>query len=65
MRGSKQVQIPKKKKTKEEDITAPPSSSVSDEEKTHKLKELDDFMEGVLEKAGEEFLEEFRQVEGE
>jgi len=65
MRESKQTQIPKKKKAKEEDLTAPPSSSISSEEKKHKLKELDDFMEGVLEKAGEEFLDEFKQVEGE
>jgi len=65
MRESKQTQIPKKKKAKEEDLTATPASSISSEEKKHKLKELDDFMEGVLEKAGEEFLDEFKQVEGE
>jgi len=29
------------------------------------LKDLDDFIEKVLEEAGEEFLDEFRQIEGE
>lgn len=30
-----------------------------------KLRDLDDFIEGVLQEAGEEFLEEFKQIEGE
>ncbi len=50
---------PKKKKKRnagEESLAAPSKK---------KLKELDDFIEGVLQEAGDEFLDEFRQVEGE
>jgi hypothetical protein len=52
-----------KKKPKKED-SALAAEGVSDVRKK-KLKELDEFIEGVLEEAGEEFLEEFKQVEGE
>jgi hypothetical protein len=50
---------PKKKKKRhaDEENLASPSKK--------KLKELDDFIEGVLQEAGDEFLDEFRQVEGE
>jgi hypothetical protein len=67
MSESRQIEIPKRKKRKQEDSTetVPPSSAISDSEKQQKLKALDDFMEGVLQKAGEEFLDEFKQVEGE
>jgi hypothetical protein len=34
-------------------------------EKQEKLKDLDQFIEGVLEDAGEDFLDQFKQVEGE
>jgi hypothetical protein len=55
---------PKKKKVKkkEEETSAPGAVST---EKKKKLKELDEFMEKVLQEAGEDFLEEFKQVEGE
>ncbi|SPF33602.1 hypothetical protein SBDP1_1150009 [Syntrophobacter sp. SbD1] len=51
----------KKKKSSNED-----ESSLLDAttDKKKKLKQLDDFIEGVLQEAGEEFLEEFKQVEG-
>jgi hypothetical protein len=67
MRKSRQKEIPKRKRRKQEDSTetVTPSSEISDSEKQQKLKALDDFMEGVLQKAGEEFLDEFKQVEGE
>jgi len=54
---------PKKKKSKKEDesLTAPGALS---NEKKEELKALDEFIEGVLEEAGEEFLDEFKQVEG-
>lgn len=60
---SQQFKQPKKKKAKKEDggSTAPIGIS---EEKKKKLKELDKFIEGVLQEAGEEFIDEFRQVEG-
>lgn len=34
-------------------------------EQRQQLKELDNFIEKVLQEAGEEFLDEFKQVEGE
>ena len=67
MSESMQREIPKRKKRKQEasSETMAPSSAISDAEKQEKLKALDDFMEGVLQTAGEEFLDEFKQVEGE
>ena len=41
-----------------------PSPTGFQARKKKKLKELDEFIEGVLEEAGEEFLDEFKQVEG-
>lgn len=60
------AQQPKKKKEKkkEEDAPRTGSSSFSDDKK-RRLQELDSFIDGVLEQAGEEFLDEFKQVEGE
>ncbi len=66
MTESRQKEIPKRKRRKQEDpveTVTPPA--ISDAEKQQKLKALDDFMEDVLQKAGEEFLDEFKQVEGE
>jgi hypothetical protein len=34
-------------------------------EKQDKLKELDNYIENVLEEAGEDFLDQFKQIEGE
>jgi hypothetical protein len=64
MAGIQKTKEPKKKKVKkgEEETSAPGALS---EEKKKKLKELDEFIEGVLQEAGEEFLDEFKQVEGE
>jgi hypothetical protein len=60
------IQKPKKKKTRpEEDETAQKPATSLSEDKKRKLQELDDFIDDVLEKAGEEFLEDFKQVEGE
>ncbi len=47
----------KKKRVNGEDETQATASK-------KKLKELDDFIEGVLQEAGDEFLDEFKQVEG-
>jgi len=67
MSESRQTQIPKRKRTKPEDETEAitPAPLISEEAKKQKLKELDEFMEDVLQKAGEEFLDEFKQIEGE
>lgn len=54
---------PKKKKPKKEDEGSTPAGGLSSEKKKE-LKVLDEFIEGVLREAGEEFLEEFKQVEG-
>jgi len=51
-----------KKPKKEDDVSIAPGGFSSDKKK--KLKELDEFIEGVLQEAGEEFLDEFKQVEG-
>jgi hypothetical protein len=63
MAVSQQFKQPKKKKAKKEESETIASSQVS-EDKKKKLKELDKFIEGVLEEAGEEFIDEFKQVEG-
>jgi hypothetical protein len=67
MSESRQIQVPKRKRSKHKGSTETelPLSSISSEEKEQKLKELDEFMESVLKRAGEEFLDEFKQVEGE
>jgi hypothetical protein len=62
MAETRQIRPQKKKKSRKEDET---SSAAATTDKTKKLKQLDDFIEGVLQEAGEEFLEEFKQVEGE
>jgi hypothetical protein len=53
----------KKRKPKKEDEGPTPTDGLSSEKKK-KLEVLDEFIEGVLQEAGEEFLEEFKQVEG-
>lgn len=67
MSESRQTQIPRIKKSKKLDTSEDtvPLSTVPDEVAKQKLKELDEFMEGVLQEAGQEFLDEFKQVEGE
>jgi len=57
------MEKPKKKKVRkerEEEV----ASKLSDEKK-EKLKKLDEFIEGVLQEAGEEFIDEFKQVDRE
>jgi hypothetical protein len=64
MADTRQIKKPKKKadqkKTDQQEQTAPLSK-----EKEKKLKELDNYIEGVLEEAGEDFLDQFKQIEGE
>jgi len=59
-------QGPKKKKAQKpaaSPLTAP--AAPLNEETQRQLQELDDVIGKVLEEAGQEFLEEFRQIEGE
>lgn len=53
----------KKKKPKKEPLESTAGGGLSSEKKK-KLKALDDFIESVLQEAGEEFLDEFKQMEG-
>jgi hypothetical protein len=63
MAESQEFKKPIKKRPKKEDGGSSAPSGLSTEKKK-KLKELDQFIEGVLQEAGEEFLDEFKQVEG-
>jgi hypothetical protein len=60
---SQKFKKPKKKRSKKEDGGSSVQSGISGE-KQKKLKALDEFIEGVLQEAGEEFLDGFKQVEG-
>jgi hypothetical protein len=64
MAESKRAQLPKKQKAEKQDAPEAQAASLSRGQK-EKLQDLDAFIEGVLQEAGEEFLEEFRQIEGE
>ncbi|MBL6978450.1 MAG: hypothetical protein ISR61_05830 [Desulfobacteraceae bacterium] len=64
MAAIQKTKQPKKKKVKKEDEETFAPGVVS-EEKKKRLKKLDEFIEGVLQEAGEEFLDEFKQIEGE
>lgn len=60
------AQKTKKKKTRpEDDETIQQAATSLPEDNKRKLQELDEFIDNVLEKAGDEFLEDFKQVEGE
>lgn len=64
MPGTRQIKKPKKKKAKKKDGKQEQAEKLS-KEKQKKLEELDSYIEGVLEEAGEDFLDQFKQVEGE
>jgi hypothetical protein len=55
----------KKKSKKDDETTDTPAVSSGPADRAQKLKDLDEFIDGVLSKAGQEFLDEFKQVEGE
>jgi hypothetical protein len=63
MTESQKFVQPKKKKPEKEDEGSTAVGGLSSGKKK-KLKVLDEFIEGVLQEAGEEFLDEFKQVEG-
>jgi hypothetical protein len=64
MPESRQIKKPKKKVSKKKAGEQEQSEKLS-REKQDKLKELDNYLEEVLEEAGEDFLDQFKQIEGE
>jgi hypothetical protein len=64
MPESRQIKKPKKKVAKKKESQQEQPERLS-KEKQSKLKDLDNFIEGVLEEAGEDFLDQFKQIEGE
>lgn len=63
MPESRQIKKTGKKKTREAESKQEASEQLS-REKKEKLKALDDYIENVLEEAGEDFLDQFKQIEG-
>jgi hypothetical protein len=64
MPGSGQTRIPKGEGVKKKRSSSEQPTGLSTKEK-EKLDALDAFIGEVLEEAGEDFLEKFKQVEGE
>jgi hypothetical protein len=64
MPDSRQIKKPKKKISKKKENKQEQPEKLSKEKQT-KLKELDNYIENVLEEAGEDFLDQFKQIEGE
>lgn len=64
MPSTRQIKKPKKKKAQKKKGQQEQAEKLS-KEKQKKLEELDSYIEGVLEEAGEDFLDQFKQVEGE
>lgn len=60
---SRQIKKTKRKVTQAKTSTQDKPEALS-KEKQKKLKELDSYIEGVLETAGEDFLDQFKQIEG-
>ena len=63
MSDPRQIQKPKKAVQKKKQQTESESEHISSDQKK-KLKALDEYIEGVLEEAGEDFLDQFKQIEG-
>ncbi|MFZ1986687.1 MAG: hypothetical protein WAU91_19915 [Desulfatitalea sp.] len=64
MPDSPQIKKPKKKISKKQENRQAQPEKLSKEKQT-KLKELDNYIDNVLEEAGEDFLDQFKQIEGE
>ena len=64
MPDSRQIKRPQKKVSRKNESGQEQKELLS-AEKQKKLEELDSFIEGVLEEAGEDFLDQFKQIEGE
>jgi hypothetical protein len=63
MPGSGQIQKPKTKTPKKQQKEEPQAIRHS-QTKKEKLEALDEYIEGVLQEAGEDFLDQFKQIEG-
>jgi hypothetical protein len=63
MPESRQIKKTGKKTTRKKDKKQEAPEQLS-REKKEKLKALDDYIENVLEEAGEDFLDQFKQIEG-
>ncbi len=63
MPESRQIKKPAKKTTRKKESKQEAPERLS-REKKEKLKALDDYIENVLEAAGEDFLDQFKQIEG-
>jgi hypothetical protein len=63
MSEARQIQKPKTTGNKKKQPAESDSESLSADQK-NKLKALDEYIEGVLEEAGEDFLDQFKQIEG-
>jgi L-lactate utilization protein LutB len=64
MSDSGQIKKSRKKASKKPENSQEQPDKLS-REKQDKLKELDSYIENVLEEAGEDFLDQFKQIEGE
>jgi hypothetical protein len=63
MPDSGQIKKTRKKKYRKKQDQSADVEQLS-REKKEKLKELDQYIENVLEEAGEDFLDQFKQIEG-
>jgi hypothetical protein len=63
MPESRQIKKPRKKTTRKKENKQDAPERMSREKKA-KLKDLDNYIENVLEEAGEDFLDQFKQIEG-
>jgi L-lactate utilization protein LutB len=63
MPDSGQIKKSRKKKARKKHDEQADVEQLS-RQKKEKLKELDEYIENVLEEAGEDFLDQFKQVEG-
>jgi hypothetical protein len=64
MPDSGQIRKTKKKTTKKSENSQEQPDKLF-REKQDRLKDLDNYIENVLEEAGEDFLDQFKQIEGE
>jgi vacuolar-type H+-ATPase subunit I/STV1 len=63
MPDSGQIKKSRKKKLRKKHDDQADVEQLSSQKK-EKLRELDDYIENVLEEAGEDFLDQFKQIEG-
>lgn len=64
MSDSRQIKKPKKKTSRNKTVDPSLSEKLSKDQQ-EKLRELDNYLDEVLESAGQDFLDQFKQIEGE